>query len=61
MELDVENAQVTILMNDSNKVYVVAMTKEKLEAVTTAIKLATEYAIPTTKTQMELVEFLVIN
>ena len=58
MELDIENAQVTILMNDNNKLYAVAMSKERLEAIETAIKLAVEYAIPTNKTQEELVEFL---
>ena len=58
VELDIENAQVTILMNDNNKLYAVAMSKERLEAIETAIKLAVEYAIPTNKTQEELVEFL---
>lgn len=61
MELNVENTQVTILINDHNKVYAVAMTKERLEAVETTIKLAVEYAIPSTRTQMELVDFLGLN
>ncbi|GEM04507.1 hypothetical protein HMI01_14950 [Halolactibacillus miurensis] len=59
MELDIENTRVTILLNDNNnKVYAVAMTKERLEAITTAIKMAIEYAVPTGKTQGELVKFL---
>jgi len=58
MELDIENAQVAILLESNNEIYMVGMDKERLEAITMLIKKATEYAIPTNKTQDQLFEFL---
>ncbi|GEM00882.1 hypothetical protein SAMN05421839_10210 [Halolactibacillus halophilus] len=58
MELDIENAQVAILLESNNKIYMVGMDKERLEAITMLIKKATGYAIPTNKTQEQLLDFL---
>lgn len=61
MELNIENTTVTILLNDRNDLYAVAMSTERLKAIETAIKLAVDYAIPTNKTQSELIKFLDVN
>lgn len=58
MEENIENAQVSILLEIDGKVHMVGMTKERLEAISLLIKGAIEVAIPTNRTQKDLQDFL---
>lgn len=61
MEKDIQNAQVSILLEIDDKVHLVGMTKERLELITLLIKKAVEVVIPTNKSQKELRKFLNCN
>lgn len=58
MEKNIEDAQVSILLEIDGKVHLVGMTKERLDAITALIKNAVEVVVPTKKTQRELRDFL---
>lgn len=57
-EINIENAQLTILLESEGKVYLLGMGKEKLEAVNFMVKNAAEIVVATDKTQSELNSFL---
>jgi hypothetical protein len=58
MKKNIEDAQLTILLEINGMVHLVGMSKERLEAITFVIKNAVEIAVPTTKNQEELRNFL---
>lgn len=55
---DITNAQVSILLEIDGQVHLVGIEKERLEAITTLIKVGAEVAVPTGKSQAELRGFL---
>ncbi|MCM3618734.1 hypothetical protein M3936_14175 [Sutcliffiella horikoshii] len=57
-EVNVENAQVNLMLEVNGKIHLVAMDKEKLETIEFMIKRATSAIIPTEKTQEDLLAFL---
>lgn len=58
---NIENAQLSILLEIDGKVHLVGMHKENLEAVQYLIKSSVEVVIPTNKSQQELRNFLEYN
>jgi hypothetical protein len=58
MKKDLTNAQVSILLEIDGQVHLVGFEKERLEAITTLIKMGTEVVVPTGKSQAELRGFL---
>jgi len=56
-----EQAQVNLFLEIDGEIYLVGMNKERLEAVTTTIKMATEVVIPTGRSQQELRVFLGVD
>lgn len=58
MEKDIEEAQVTILLEIDNKIHLVGMRKDRLDAISLIIKKGVEVAIPTNKSQRELNVYL---
>ncbi|QJI52347.1 hypothetical protein [Psychrobacillus phage Perkons] len=58
MEKNMEDAQLTILLEIDGKLHLVGMKKERLEAFDMLIKKATEVVIPTNKSQKDLRDFL---
>lgn len=61
MEKNIENAQLTILLEIDGMVHLVGISKDRLEAFDMLIKKATEVVIPTSKTQNDLRNFLNYN
>lgn len=57
-KVNLDNAQVNILIELNGDLHMVAMKKEKLGAATLIIKSATEHLVRTGRTQNELLEFL---
>lgn len=57
-EVNKRELDIAILAYHNGEVHLVAMEKEKLEAVTGIAKMATENIIPTGKSRAELLEFL---
>lgn len=58
MDKNIENAQLTILLEIDGKVHLIGMSKERLETIDLLIKSAAEIAIPTNKSQKDLCDFL---
>lgn len=58
MEVNIENATVTVLLEIDGQVHLVAMHKDKLTMIEFITKRAAEVVIPTGKTQNELLAFL---
>lgn len=61
MKKDLTNAQVSILLEIDGQVHLVGFEKERLETITSLVKVAAEVAIPTGKSQAELRVFLNCN
>lgn len=61
MRVNIENAQVSLLLEINGEIHLVVMEKDKLEAVELMIKLSAEAAVPTGKSQKELNVFLGYN
>lgn len=61
MKADISEAQVTIFLEINGYVHAVALEKDKFDAITLLIKVATKHAIKTKRTQSELVEFIDIG
>lgn len=57
-EIKINNSTVNVLLTIGNKIHLVAMDKEKLDAVSVLVRLSTSGVIDTGKTQKELNEFL---
>lgn len=57
-EVNLDKAQVTLLLEIDGKVHLIGMEKEKLEAVEFLIKRSVAVVVPTKKSQHELVNFL---
>lgn len=57
-KVNIDQLDIAILAFHDGKVHLVAMEKEKLEAVTGLAKMATSNIIPTGKTRKELLKFL---
>lgn len=58
MKKDLTNAQVNILLEIDGQVHLAGFDKEHLEVITKMIKMGVELAIPTSKSQAQLREFL---
>ncbi|KIL79549.1 hypothetical protein [Bacillus badius] len=58
MEINIEDSQVSLLLEIDGEVHLVGMDKEKLEAITLLVKRSIELVVPTGKSQKELREFL---
>lgn len=58
MKKNIEDAQVTILLEIDGKIHLVGMKKDNFDAVSLLIKSSAELAAPTGKTQGELNDFL---
>lgn len=58
MKIDVTNATVNILMEIDGKIHLIASKKDKYETISHLVKNSIEYAIPTDKTQADLLKFL---
>lgn len=56
--LNLENAQVNVLMEVNGAVCLVAMTKEQLQAIETLVKMSVAELYKTSKTQADLNKFL---
>lgn len=56
--IDVTNATVNILMEIDGKIHLIASEKDKYETISFLVKNSIEYAIPTDKTQSDLLKFL---
>ncbi|HGQ2848723.1 hypothetical protein [Lysinibacillus boronitolerans] len=61
MKKDLTNAQVSILLEIDGQVHLVGFEKERLETITSLVKVAAEVAVPTGKSQAELRGFLNCN
>lgn len=61
MDIYIEDAQVTILLEINGKVHLVGMSKERLETMDLLIKKSAEVVIPTDKSQKDLNGFLGYN
>lgn len=57
-QVDVQNAQLTILINIDGQMYLTAFDKEQYEAVQVLVKTAIKTVIPTEVKQVQLNEFL---
>lgn len=58
MKINIENATVNILIELGGEVHLVAMEKDKFEAVTLLTKAAASTLVKTGRSQAELLEFL---
>lgn len=58
MKANLEHAQVTILLEINGQMHLVAMNKEKLDAINMLVKVSAEMAVPTGKSQSDLNKFL---
>lgn len=58
MKIDVTNATLNILMEIDGKIHLIAVKKDKYETISFFVKSSIEYAIPTDKTQVDLLKFL---
>lgn len=58
---NIENAQLSILLEIDGKVHLVGMDKEELEVIQGLIKTAVKVVIPTSKSQNDLRKFLEYN
>jgi len=58
LEVNIENAQVNLLLEVNGKIHLVGMDKDKFEAVEFLIKKSVSAIIPTKKTQQDLLDFL---
>lgn len=56
--LNVKNASVNILLEVDGKIYMVAMEKDRVEAVGFLVKAAATNVVPTNKTSDDLLKFL---
>jgi len=61
MKKDLTNAQVSILLEIDGQVHLVGFEKERLETITSLVKVAAEVAVPTGRSQTELRGFLNCN
>lgn len=57
-KIDIKNGSITVLIEIDGQVHLVGMSKERLEAVQTMVKMSAEAVIPTGKNQKQLVNFL---
>ncbi|WPK12266.1 hypothetical protein R6U77_00845 [Lysinibacillus louembei] len=60
-QVDVQNAQLTILINIDGQMYLTGFDKEQYEAVQVLIKTAIKTVIPTEVKQVQLNGFLGVN
>lgn len=58
LEKNIQEAQVTILLEVDGEMHLVGMSKEHLDTITLLVKRATSMIVPTGKTQHELNDFL---
>lgn len=58
LEVNIENAQVNLLLEVNGKIHLVGMDKDKLDAVEFLIKNSVSAIVPTNKTQRDLLDFL---
>lgn len=59
--VDVQNAQLTILINIDGRIYLVGFDKEQYEAIQVLVKTAIKTVIPTKVKQVQLNGFLGVN
>ena len=57
-EVNVKDASVTSLLEIDGDVFLIAMSRERLEAIQALVRASAEIIVPTHKTQAELNEFL---
>ncbi|MDW8515075.1 hypothetical protein [Priestia flexa] len=58
MKVNLEHAQVTVLLEINGQMHLVAMDKEKFDAINMLVKSSTEMAVPTGESQSDLNKFL---
>ncbi|MEK5139112.1 hypothetical protein MKZ18_06400 [Priestia sp. FSL W8-0001] len=58
MKANLEHAQVTVLLEINGQIHLVAMDKEKLDAINMLVKSSAEMVVPTGKSQADLNKFL---
>lgn len=58
MKANLEHAQVTVLIEINGQIHLVAMDKEKFDAINMLVKVSAEMVVPTGKSQSDLNKFL---
>jgi|GEM_PF-2885975 len=55
---NLQNAQLTVLLEINGRVHLVGMKKDRLQAIEMLVKASAEFVMPTEKSQAELCDFL---
>jgi len=58
MRIDIQDAQLSLLIEIDGNVHLIGIDKEKLEAINFLIKESISVVIPTNRTQQDLLNFL---